>query len=183
MQNFSLYETVIGVAKQMGLELRGLGENPLTGEEVRSASTTFLARTPDMRHWCRVNERFLLDQGLRDARVFAGFQRMSRVRGVLRRYQKICEMAGEVWIFAQEDWRPVLPHARLVAIDDIDLCREWFLLIESKHHKALLAARELDGYEPTRPLASRQFEGASTFDAKLVLAARDAVEDWIASFL
>jgi DICT domain-containing protein len=183
VQNFSLYETLIGTAKQMGLELRGLGENPLTSAQVQSGSTTFLAPASGMQHWCRVNERILLERDLRDARVFAGFQRMSRVRAVLKRYQGICERAREVWVFAQEDWRPVLPHARLVAIDDIDLCREWFLLIESRRHKALLAARELDDFDPMRPLASRQFEGVSTFDAKLIIAARDAIEDWIASFL
>ena len=183
MLNFSLFETVITAGKHLGIALRSLGERDLGGDEVRAGNTTFLTGLSGMRTWCRENERVVIDRDLRDARIFVGFQRMSRVRGVLRRYQKVCATAGELWVFAQEDWRPTLPHARLVAIDDVDLCREWFLLIDSRRHRALLAAREIDGPDRGRSQGERRFEGVSTFHPKLVHAAGEAIEDWIGSFL
>ena len=183
MLNFSLFETVLKAGKNLGVPLRSLGECDLGGEPLAKGNTTFLTGLEGMRAWCRENERIVLDGRLRDARIFVGFQRMSRVRGVLRRYQKICATAGELWVFAQEDWRPTLPHARLVAIDDVDLCREWFLLIDSKKHRALLSAREIDGPDRNRAQGERRFEGISVFHAKLVHAASEAIEDWIGSFL
>jgi len=183
VQNFSLFETVLKIAKDLGHELRSLGESNLEDGEASAGSTTFLTRLPGMRNWCRAAESTVIQDDLRDARVFAGFQRMSRVRGVLRRYQKICERAGEVWVFAQEDWRPTLPHARLVAIDDVELCREWFLLVESRRYMALLSGREIEGTDRNRARADRRFEAVSTFHPELVLTARESIEDWIASFL
>jgi len=181
--NFSLFETVIKAGKHLGVPLRSLGECDLRGAPLEAGNTTFLTGLTGMRAWCRENERRVIDGDLRDARIFAGFQRMSRVRGVLRRYQKICATAGELWVFAQEDWRPTLPHARLVAIDDVDLCREWFLLIDSKKHRALLSAREIDGPDRNRAQGERRFEGISAFHPKLIHAAGEAIEDWIGSFL
>jgi DICT domain-containing protein len=183
MQNFSLFETVIKAGKHLGIALPSLGECDLGGEEIRAGNTTFLTGLDGMRTWCRANERVVIDRNLRDTRIFVGFQRMSRVRGVLRRYQRICDIVGELWVFAQEDWRPTLPHARLVAIDDVDLCGEWFLLIDSKKYRALLSAREIDGPDRGRSQGDRRFEGVSTFHPRLVHTAGEAIEDWIGSFL
>ncbi len=173
-RRFSLHRFVTASAQQRGLILRQLGRVDVALEPVNPG--TFDASVRAMRHWCRLNEQLLLDRHAKNARVLVGFERLSRVRPVIDTYRRIASAVDQLTLFAVPDVRLEL-NATIIDATGGPLEREWFLVIDAPQYKALLAARDQQGFGPTGPLAGRRFEGLCSHDAQLVAAACEALED------
>lgn len=177
MEQLSIYEHVIAALKDRGVAAPVIGEELLGGHDVSAGSATFTGRVPYLLHWCWVNESIVVDQGLRDARVWAGFERLSRVRGVAARYRRLVEVAASVRIVGQPDARVKVPGARIVPVERGPLLREWFLVIHAGGYKGLLAARDLDGFDTARPVQARSFEGVVTYAPAVVTETLELLEE------
>ncbi|MET0388035.1 MAG: DICT sensory domain-containing protein [Polyangiales bacterium] len=166
---FSFFDWTREMTRAQALPLLTLGE--AAAIEPRS-NAQFSTGVRAMLHWCRVNEQLTLERHARDARVFAGFERMSRVRPVLKRYRRLAVAAQRLVVFGEHDDRLPLP-CELVDVAGSPLAREWFLVIDAPAYKALLAARDLDGFGPTGPLVGRRFAGVTLHDGALITRAAD----------
>lgn len=172
LRSFSLQRFIAASAQQLGVPLRQLGRVDRALEPATPG--VFDASVHAMRHWCRLNEQLLLERHAKHARVLVGFERLSRVRPVIDTYRRIASAVDQLTLFAVHDERLQL-DATLVDVSGGPLEREWFLVIDAPSYKALLVARDQQGFGPTGPLAGRRFEGACTHDTKLVAAATEAL--------
>lgn len=128
--------------------------------------------------WCRATERVVIEKELREARVFAGFERFSRgLRRPTFREDRLARLLLDV---VGEADAPLAFHTtRTVPIERGPLMREWFLLVDSNRYRGLLAARDLDGFGSGRSPRERRFEGVITHRGPVVRGVADALEEWI----
>lgn len=173
MSDFSLNDWVRQEAKRRGLSLWTLGE--ARDQLPPGSDQTFTAGVRSMLHWCRVNEGIALERYGSDARVYAGFERLSRLRPVLPRYRALGERVQRLVLFGQDDYVPPI-CATTVDVADGPMAREWFLLVSAPNYKALLVARDRHGFGPNGPLKNRRFEGITTHDEPLINAAAEQLE-------
>ena len=169
ISSFSLYRAATATAHLMGVELRTLDAVP-PAERSDGTPCHFEGRVQSMHDWCRRNENLVIRRGMREARIFAGFQRLSRALPIQKRYQRLAGVAREVSVFGIPDEPLTLTGARLVPLERGGLAREWFLLIDGPGYKALLVARDLDGFHGEVPLVDRRFDGFATHHPDIVRA-------------
>ncbi|MCA9503872.1 MAG: hypothetical protein H6748_01165 [Spirochaetaceae bacterium] len=129
--------------------------------------------------WCRATERVVIEKELREARVFAGFERFSRAAFVARRFAKIASLGCSLDVVGEADAPLAFHTTRTVPIERGPLMREWFLLVDSNRYRGLLAARDLDGFGSGRSPRERRFEGVITHRGPVVRGVADALEEWI----
>lgn len=133
----------------------------------------FTASVRGMLHWCQLNERLVVQHHADDARVFAGFERFSRMRRVLSRYRDLSGVVRSLAIFGCADAALPLNAIKVGISERHPLAREWFLVVNAPKYKALISARDLDGFGPSGPLAHRRFLGVALHDPELVELACD----------
>jgi len=143
---------------------------------------SFLCRTtaPSVEYACLMIENALLLRTNRAGRVYAGFEKLSRLQPVIDRYLRIADVSESVYIFGQTDWQPPRhPNIKLINLDtDFRLARECFVIAESSSlHTAFLAYDEA-GVETDIP-EQIEFWALKTSDAKIVRGLSNAVEGMI----
>src|SRR5262249_39695691 len=113
------------------------------------------------------------------ARIFAGFQRMSRFLPLEARYRKLAEISEAVYVFGIMDVvPPPIANLRYVPIQEADqLAREWFLVADSRQYFSALATEEVTTLG--LPDAQREFEGVWSFDEELVTI----LQEWLSSLV
>lgn len=168
MDDFSLYDATVRAARTYSLKLRSLGETELGGTEGQLDPVTFETRVASMRLWCRLTEKLVVDKPLRDAVVHAGFERLSRIEHVQKRYRHIAATARELVVYGEDDAAWDVPGMRVVALDEGPLRNEWFLLVSSKAFRALIVAEDLDGFGGGEKLGERRFRGFATHHPALI---------------
>jgi len=176
--NFSALKAAADAFRATGDAAARLPRLALDAGELRLDSTRITADAAHLLHWCRATERIVLDPAVESPRVYAGFERLSRMRGVLPRYERLVRRGAEVWLFGEGDWKPPLAVDGIVEVREGPLLREWFLLVLSKRYCGLLAAAERDGSDSSRRLQERRFEGLVSHRRPVVertAAALDAV--------
>lgn len=161
MVGFSFYDWVLHTASADQIELRQLGDAAAAGASGDRQGLSTSARA--MLHWCSIVERLTRDKHARGARIYAGFERLSRVRPVLRRYRQLADVTERLVVFGERD-EPIDLNAELVDVTGSPLCREWFLVIHTADYGALLAAKDLTGFGPTGPLPGRRFAAVTAHD-------------------
>jgi len=169
VENVSLHRTVL---RQAGFDAGDAWElvpGSFDPTELGSPGGAFSADLAGVRWWCRVNENHVIDGDLRDARVLAGFQLLSRVADVAPRYRQVLDVAAELALYGVGDrsWHPVLPGVREVALPRIDLASEWFLVVDSPAYRSLLVAVEVE---------DGRFEGVTSHDGAVIEAAVTALD-------
>jgi DICT domain-containing protein len=173
MDGGSLYAHVRQVAEQNAIPLEELGAIDPRGDEGMNGAAAFRSHTRGLARFCRVSEQIVVDRKLRDARVQAGFQSLSRIRPVQKRFEQIAHTAAHLVVFGLPDDRPRAIGS--VALSSSDpLIREWFLVVRSKAYQCLLVARDLDGFSYGR-LHERRFDAIATYKSVLI----DAAGSWL----
>jgi DICT domain-containing protein len=111
------------------------------------------------------------------ARVFAGFQRMSRFLPMQERYRKLAEYSETVYVFGVMDVTPPrIANVRYIALNEGDqLAREWFLVVDSPQYYSALATEEVTALG--LPDDQRKFVGVWSFDEELVTI----LQEWLSS--
>jgi DICT domain-containing protein len=110
-------------------------------------------------------------------RIFAGFQRFSKVLPQMQRYQEIAAFAESVYIFGVPDVElPALEKVTYVPLENNDfLSKEWFVISAGPTFNSALCSNELTHIDD--PDSQRQFEGLWTFNKEMV----DILQGWLSS--
>ena len=138
---------------------------------------TFRARVPALEYVSLLIENAALLRTHRGGRLYAGFERLSRMEPVVDRYMRIADFACRVYVFGEPDWAPPRhPNMRAIKLGGASrLAREWFVVADSP---ALCVA--LVGFDEecfTRPdLEARTFDALKTHDPALVRRLASAAE-------
>ncbi len=172
LATFSLYETMIEAAKELGVTCERI-EGGLPDDGGDDASASFAGTELAMRSWCRRNEKLVSTGRVEQAEVFAGFERLSRMKGVLPRFRKIALHCEHLRLFGEDDFDPAITQAGIVALESGPLTHEWFLLIHADDYKAVLCSKDLDGFGNDRPTSERRFEGLKSNSPALVTRLRE----------
>lgn len=174
---FSFYDWVVHAANAEQVSIRRLVDTK-SAAATKDGQLTTSARA--MLHWCSVIEQLTIDRHASSARVCAGFERTSRIRSALRRYQHLSASIQRLVIFGELDQLVEL-DAEFVDVAGCALAREWFLVVHSPNYAALLVARDLDGFSATGPLAQRRFVGVTLSGRSFVEAAVHRLEQQVSA--
>jgi DICT domain-containing protein len=170
----SVYRLLLDEAEKRGASFRS-ADRPPDPSESPDGGQRFVASVTALHRWCRWNERLVTRERLSDARVYAGFQRLSRVRPVLERYRALSAVVSELVVFGEPDDALALSGANVVTTKPGPLTHEWFLVVESRRYCAVLAGIDLDGFDARIPHAERRFSAVSTHHGGVARACADAL--------
>lgn len=144
----------------------------------------FRSRVPALEYYSLLIENALLLRTHRGGRLYAGFERLSRMEPIVDRYMRIADISERVYVFGEADWQPPRhPNLRAVGLAaGARLAREWFVVANSPNMHAALVGLDEDGYD--RPvLEERTFRALKTHDAALVRRLAAAAESLVDDFL
>lgn len=131
----------------------------------QNVSNIFIEKRPMLAFYCRKIETEIVERGLK-ADVYAGFQRLARVKPVLPRYTQMVAQGASVAVFGVPSSKDGdMTGIRAVPLHEADvLVKEWFLVANHPQLQRALIAREVSGAH--LPHAERTFEGVLTSDAR-----------------
>jgi DICT domain-containing protein len=179
MKDFSVYEQALEAAGQTAENLGAVSHISRRDYDER-ATFFFRAQVPTLEYISLLIENGLLLRTHRGGRVYAGFEKLSRMEGVVDRYMRIADVSERVYIFGECDWKPPRhPNMRIVELKgDIKLAREWFVIADSPTMHVALVAVDEDGFD-VPVLEARNFRSFKSSDTKLVDRLALAVESLI----
>jgi DICT domain-containing protein len=147
---------------------------------------TFLFRSqvPCLEYISLLIENALLLRTDRAGRIYAGFERLSRMEGVIDRYFRIADVSERVYVFGEPDWKPPRhPNMKTIALSgDFKLAREWFVIADSKRLRAALVAVAEDGFD-VPVLEARSFRAFKSSNPAIVAGLAATAEALIDSAL
>lgn len=112
------------------------------------------------------------------ARLFSGFQRMSRFLPQVARYQQLAAWAESIYVFGVMDVVPP-PIANVTYVPlppGVQLAREWFLVMQAEDYFTTLATEEIGANLQN---GERRFRGLWSFDEAVV----DILYEWLSNMV
>ena len=185
MKGFSMYEQAQRYAAQSAsVEDFGCVSNIVRAHFDDHETFRFSAQVPCLEYISLLIENALLLRTNRAGRVYAGFEKLSRMEPVAERYLRIADLSERVYVFGEADWQPPRhPNMRSVVISSgSPLNQEWFVIADSPSLRVALVARDEDGFQ-TPVLDERRFHAFKTSDPAFVARLSDAAEDLIDDLL
>jgi DICT domain-containing protein len=185
MKEFSMCDHALAAA---GERVEDLGTVAHVSRRDFDARVTFRfrARVPTLEYVSLLIENAILLRTHRGGRLYAGFERLSRMEPVVDRYMRIADISERVYVFGEDDWKPPRhPNMRVIRLgESARLAREWFVVADSPALRVALVAYDEEGF--TRPdLEERTFRALKTHDPALVgrlaSAAESIVDDSLGS--
>jgi DICT domain-containing protein len=179
MKEFSMLDhALVSAAGQV----EDLGAVTLISRREFDERTTFRfrAQAPCLEYFSLLIENALLLRTHRSGRLYAGFEKLSRMEPVVDRYMRIADVSERVYVFGEPDWKPPRhPNLRVVELDGgLRLAREWFVVADSPSLAAALVGVDEDGFS-VPVLEERTFSALKTHDPALVQSLAAAAESLI----
>ena len=137
----------------------------------------FRATVPTLEYISLLIENAVLLRTHRGGRLYAGFERLSRMEPVVDRYMRIADVSERVYVFGEPDWKPPRhPNMRIIGLSArARLAREWFVVADSPALRVALVGFDEDGF--SHPvLEERTFTSLKTHDPALVRSLASAAE-------
>lgn len=127
------------------------------------ATFRFRAQVPSMEYLSLLIENGLLLRAHRGGRVYAGFERLSRMEPVVDRYMRIADLSERVFVFGEHDWTPPRhPNMKIVKPSrELKLIREWFVIADSPTMQVALVGVDEDERD-TPIFEARRFRALKT---------------------
>jgi DICT domain-containing protein len=179
-----MFEQALSLASFSPLE--DFGSVPNLSRRTLDEHETFLFRSqvPCLEYVSLLIENALLLRTSRTGRIYAGFEKLSRMEPVIDRYLRIADISEQVYVFGEADWRPPRhPNMKVITFPgDYRLAREWFVIAESATLHAALLALDEDGFD-TSPLESRSFRAFKSGNPAIVASLAATAEGLIDSSL
>jgi hypothetical protein len=145
MKNFSMFEQAQKLVEAADIQDLGFVSNVSRRDFDERQSFAFRAPSPVIEYLTLLIENRLLLRTNRTGRVYAGFDRLSRLEPVIERYLRIADLSERVYIFGGADWQPPRhPNMKLIEIEVDGTAREWFVLVDSSNLRVALIARAED---------------------------------------
>ncbi|MFP4021480.1 MAG: DICT sensory domain-containing protein [Halanaerobium sp.] len=159
MEELSLYKEIFEKVEGQVEELAAnAAENKL-----RSFSLKFESEIPNLERMSYIMEKVLIENG-EGAKVYAGFQKLSRAEAIWDRYHQMADKADKIYVFGENDF-DLEPHPKIELVNlsaTHVLTREWFLVIDKPAGKSMMVARDLDGFGKYENEKNRSFKGVKT---------------------
>ena len=175
-----MFEFALKAAK--GSQLEDLGNLAIVSRKIFDERPTFRfrAQVPCLEYVSLLIENALLLRTNREGRVYAGFEKLSRMEYVADRFLRISDVSERVFVFGVPDWKPPRhPNMGVVRLKpDTKLAREWFVIAHSQKFNAALVAVDEDGFD-TPVLDERNFRAFKSTDPRVVAQLAAAAEDLI----
>ncbi|HVF57236.1 MAG TPA: DICT sensory domain-containing protein [Pyrinomonadaceae bacterium] len=179
MKDFSMYEHALKAAGAAAEDL-GAVQHVSRRDYDERQTFSFRARVPVLEYISLLIENGLLLRTHRGGRLYAGFQKLSRMEPVVDRYMRIADVSERVYIFGEPDWKPPRhPNMRVVELrSGVKLAREWFVVADSPTMHVALVAVDEEGFD-VPVLEARSFRSFKSSDTKLVDCLAEAAEGLI----
>lgn len=179
MKPVSLYTDIFQQTQGTVQQVGGM----LSRSQLDSSSLKYETQVPQLEYMCLIMENMVITKKPK-ARIFAGFQKMSRaVDPVLERFFAMADHAEKVYIFGEPDVeRPAHPNIKYIALpEEHPLVREWFLVIQAPTMKMMMTAFDLEGFGHHAVEEDRKFLGVKSNSPQLVDKAAALLTEAIAS--
>ena len=180
MKDFSMFQFALQAAQDSRLE--DLGNVPIVSRKTFDERPTFgfRARVPCLEYVSLMIENALLLRTHREGRVYAGFEKLSRMEYVADRFLRISDLSERVYVFGVPDWKPPRhPNLGVVEVKPAtNLAREWFVIAHSNKYNAALVALDEEGFD-VPALDERYFRSFKSTDPSIVARLAEAAEDLI----
>jgi DICT domain-containing protein len=180
VKDFSMFEQALKLAQSPQLE--DLGSVPYISRRTFDETETFRfrAQVPVLEYVSLLIENALLLRAKRTGRIYVGFEKLSRMEGVIDRYLRIADLSERVYVFGEPDWKPPRhPNMKLIKLPSaFRLAREWFVIVNSSTLRTALVAVDEDGFD-VPVLEERYFRSFKTSDPALVAGLSAVAEQLI----
>jgi hypothetical protein len=147
VKNFSMFEEALRCAQGF-TQVEDVGRVAHVSRRDFDERETFLfrAQSPSIEYLSLLIENALLLRANRSGRVYAGFEKLSRMEPVIDRYMRIADLSERVYVFGASDWKPPShPHIKLLTFDEKErLARESFIIADSNTLRAALIVMDED---------------------------------------
>jgi hypothetical protein len=180
MKEFSIYDFAL---KSAGEKVKDLSTVTHVSRRDFDSQVTFRfrAQVPALEYVSLLIENGLLLRTHRSGRVYAGFEKLSRMEPVVDRYMRIADVSERVYVFGEPDWKPPRhPNIRVIPLaEGVALVREWFVIANTPSMRVALLGVDESGFDAP-VLEERTFRALKTSDPKLVeriAAAADRLVD------
>ncbi len=146
------------------------------------ATFRFRAQVPALEYLSLLIENAVLLRTHRGGRLYAGFEKLSRMEPVVDRYMRISDVSERVYVFGEPDWKPPRhPNMRAVALPEGGrLVGDWFVVADSPALRVALVGFDEEGFTSRPVLEERTFHTIKTHDPEIVrrlAAAAEALVD------
>jgi DICT domain-containing protein len=140
----------------------------------------FTTQVPSLEYISLLIENSILLRTNRGGRVYAGFERISRMEAIVARYLRIADVSERVYVFGVKDWTPPRhPNMKIIPVAaDSPLSLEWFVIANSSNYRVALLAKDEDGFD-TPVLEERTFSAIKTSNPAAVMELTEMAEKLI----
>jgi DICT domain-containing protein len=145
------------------------------------ATLRFRAQVPALEYISLLIENAVLLRTHRGGRLYAGFERLSRMEPVVDRYMRIADVSERVYVFGEPDWQPPRhPNMRVIGLGGAPrLAREWFVVADSPALRVALVGLGEEGFDSRPVPEERTFSALQTHDPSVVRRLAAAAESLI----
>jgi DICT domain-containing protein len=177
MKEFSIFDQAVDAAGGVFEDLGTVTHVSRRDFEER-ATFRFRAQVPTLEYLSLLIENAVLLRTHRGGRLYAGFERLSRMEGVVDRYMRIADVSERVYAFGEPDWQPPRhPNMRVIEINGAArLAREWFVVADSPAFSVALVGFDEEGFDARAVPEERTFSALVTHDPALVRLLATAAE-------
>ena len=180
MKDFSIFEQALKLAQSAQVE--DLGQVSYISRRIYDEHQTFRfrAQVPALEYVSLLIENALLLRTNRTGRLYAGFEKLSRMETVIDRYLRIADLSERVYVFGEADWKPPRhPNMKLMTFPPtFKLAREWFVIVNSSTLSVALVAVDEDGFN-VPVLEERNFRAFKSSNPKLVASLAAVAEELV----
>ena len=169
MKQVSLFEEALKITGAAGVKDLGTVPTVSRRDFEERQTFTFRAKVPCLEYVSLMIENALLLRTNRTGRVYAGFEKLSRMEPVAERYLRIADISERVYVFGEADWEPPRhPNIKLVKLkSDSRLAREWFVIADSSTLRVALIGVDEDGFN-VPVLEERSYRAFKSSDSATV---------------
>jgi hypothetical protein len=170
LKDVSLFEEALKIAGTAGAEDLGRVSTISRRDFDERQSFLFRTKTPCLEYISLMIENALLLRTNRTGRLYAGFEKLSRMEAVAERYLRIADVSERVYIFGEADWKPPRhPNMKVITFPgDYKLVHEWFVIADSSTLRVAFIAVEEDRSVTARALEERNFRAFKSSDPAIV---------------
>ncbi|MDT5156977.1 MAG: hypothetical protein QOH51_1334 [Acidobacteriota bacterium] len=180
MKEFSMFDHALASARETVEDL-GTVAHVSRREFDERTTFRFRAQVPCLEYISLLIENALLLRTHRGGRLYAGFEKLSRMKGVVDRYMRLADISERVYVFGEADWTPPRhPNMRAIPLrEGVRLAREWFVVADSPALSVALVGFDEEGFTTRPVLEERTFKAFKTHDPALVRLLASAAESLI----
>lgn len=180
MREFSIFDQALAFG---GETVEDLGTVAHVSRRDFDERTTFRfrAQVPALEYLSLLIENAVLLRTHRGGRLYAGFERLSRMETVVDRYMRIADVSERVYVFGEPDWKPPRhPNMRVIEVNGAArLAREWFVVAHSPALRVALVGFDEEGFDARPVPEERMISALKTHDPEVVRRLAAAAESLV----